>query len=143
MIRIVTAIVLLLIGVTWLSESFAGFYAPDGRCITDEMQAKHALCDQINDNTTGDFICWYAADNTEPYMYYYDKTAKEWKYFQTISPPVCSPTNPNYASSDITEISPVQGAQIAAAILLVWAVGFAFRLIRKSLNTNDQSYEKE
>lgn len=41
-------------------------------------------------------------------------------------------------SSELTRISPAEGAQIAGAILLIWAMGWAFRVIARSLNVGEK-----
>lgn len=46
----------------------------------------------------------------------------------------------NYSefSSGLTQISPEQGAQIAGAILLIWAMGWVIRVIARSLNVGEK-----
>jgi len=56
----------------------------------------------------------------------------------------CSIVVGNYGemSSELTRISPTEGAQIAGAILLVWAIGWAFRMVARSLNVDDKESQK-
>lgn len=45
------------------------------------------------------------------------------------------------AWSDVWKLTPEQGGQIGLAVLLVWAVAWAFRAAIKSLSIGDQSDE--
>lgn len=41
-------------------------------------------------------------------------------------------------SSELTRLSPAEGAQIAGAILLIWAMGWAVRVAVRSLNVGEK-----
>lgn len=41
------------------------------------------------------------------------------------------------SSADVMRITPEQGGQLGAAVLLVWAVAFVFRLSIKALSTGE------
>lgn len=41
-------------------------------------------------------------------------------------------------SSELTRVSPAEGAQIAGAILLIWAMGWAIRVMVRSLNVGEK-----
>lgn len=45
-------------------------------------------------------------------------------------------------SGGITDLSPADGALISGAILVVWAVGWAFRKIAQILNVADEEIQK-
>lgn len=59
---------------------------------------------------------------------------------QPVDVTACSMVIGNYAetANPWNQLSAVQGAQIAGAILVVWAVGYAFRVLIKSLRTIDE-----
>jgi len=43
----------------------------------------------------------------------------------------------------VLDLSPAEGAQISGAVLLVWAVGWAFRAAIKALRTDGNSSTNE
>ncbi|MBE0595505.1 MAG: hypothetical protein IH616_24215 [Gemmatimonadales bacterium] len=59
-------------------------------------------------------------------------------------------TNCPYALLSLSEVrptffdvSPHEGGQVAAAILLVWGVGYVFRLVIKALHVGDTDEQRE
>lgn len=51
--------------------------------------------------------------------------------------------NPTEISSDIFNITAAQGGEIGGAIVLVWAVAFAYRAAIQALNFNESEKENE
>lgn len=50
---------------------------------------------------------------------------------------------PTEIQADIFNLSPVQGSQIALAIMAVWAIAFAYRAAIHALQTNEREYEND
>lgn len=42
-------------------------------------------------------------------------------------------------SSELTRLSPTEGAQIAGAILLIWAIAWTIRVIVRTLNVDERN----
>lgn len=51
--------------------------------------------------------------------------------------------SPTELSQDVFNLSPEQGASIGAAIIAVWAVGFAIRSAISAVNSNEREFENE
>jgi hypothetical protein len=51
--------------------------------------------------------------------------------------------NPTEISSEIFNLTAAQGGLIGGAIVLVWAVAFAYRAAIQALQTNEREYENE
>lgn len=51
--------------------------------------------------------------------------------------------NPTEISSEILNLTPVQGSQIGGAIILVWAIAFAYRAAIHALKTNESENQNE
>lgn len=59
---------------------------------------------------------------------------------QPIDLSACSLVAGSYSemTSELTRISPAEGAQIAGAILLIWAMGWVVRVAARSINVGDK-----
>jgi len=55
----------------------------------------------------------------------------------------CTVTVVHEIALPVFDLSPAEGAQISGAVLLVWAVGWAFRAAIKALRTDGNSSTNE
>lgn len=55
----------------------------------------------------------------------------------------CTVTVVHEISLPVLDLSPVEGAAISSAVLLVWAVGWAFRAAIRALKTDGNSSTQE
>lgn len=55
----------------------------------------------------------------------------------------CTVTVQHEITLPVLDLSPAEGAAISSAILLVWAVGFGFRVLIQALKTSDGNQTQE
>lgn len=55
----------------------------------------------------------------------------------------CTVTVQHEITLPVLNLSPAEGAQIASAILAVWAVAWAFRMLIKAVQTSDGNQPNE
>jgi hypothetical protein len=63
---------------------------------------------------------------------------------QTIQcPAACTVTVQHEITLPVLNLSPAEGAEIASAILAVWAVAWAFRMLIQTVKTSDGNQTNE